>query len=390
MIDLIQLNHPLIQIFLILGLFLSIFLYLKPNNINNKDRIPGKWKPEPSNFPIPPPYPNWNIQSTKPIPYRAFKHKYNVTMAIQNVHPHDWIQLDNEWPKYHRIRLERIKEKGKKLYDTATPEARYAGLELLKELRIYLCARYPNLFKKLKYGIENLYNGEKFEFMKPGFNEDPMLIVGHLLQDDVIILTEDQEGKYWFTGGCVLLAGSWKFKDKFNTSLDNIHLISKVPKYIPNLQKSMMKFFYRITTSEMMVRFNYSFQLDNNLPWAYSSLGDEDDDELKFRFTNNDLNSITIDDVHYRSERQVIRRLPQTGAIAFIVRTYFIPLKEICKEPFVPQRLLNGILAWDEDSKKYKGFYKFKDIVIPYLEEKVKEQEEMGYTRDKEILNYPL
>lgn len=370
-------------------LLILINLYRKPKiKFNNRERIPGDWKPEDYKFPIPPAYPEWDIHSTDPIPYRAFKHKYNITMGVRTLHPHEWVQIDNEWPKYHDLKIQRMQEKGNDLYGTADSRARAAGIELLTEYREYLPARYPKLFVKTRHGLKNLYTGEVFEFLQSSYKGDPMYIIGHLTQDDIAILTEDSKGEYYFTAGSILLAGSWRFKDKFQKSLDDIHKLSKVPKYLPNLQKSMMKFFYRMSVDSMVVRFNYSFQMDNNLPWAFTSLGDEDNDET-FRFSAENLN-IKITDIYYRSERQSLRRLPKTGAIVFGIRTYFIPLVEICKEPHVPKRLLNGVNGWDEESKEYKGFTKFKDIVMPYLEEKAKEQEEMGYTVENEVTNYPF
>lgn len=349
-----------------------------------KTRKPGVWIPSNYKWPIPEPYPDWNIHKTNPIPYRAFKHKYNVTMGVQSMDPQDWIQLDNEWVKFHDLKQKRVEEKGKDLYDIS-PIALDGCIELLKELQIYLPNRYPSLFQATSKGLKNLFNNEEYDFKI----HDPMFIIGNLLQDDIAILTEDSNGNYNFTAGSILLAGSWRFKDKFNKSISSIHSDSKVPKYHSNLQNSMNKFFYRLKPESPMVRYNYGFQMDDNLPWAYSSLGDEDSDS-GWRFQTGEAKAISIDDIYYRSERQSLRRLPKSGVIVFTIRAYFLPLVEICKEPFVPQRLLNGVLNWDEESKEYKGFEKYKDIVIPYLTKQAELQKTQGFTMENEQLNYPM
>ena len=62
----------------------------------------------------------------------------------------------------------------------------------------------------------------------------------------------------------------------------------------------------------------------------------------------------------------------------------------MCLEPHVPKRLLDGILSWDDDVRRYRGYEKFKDVLIPYLEEQTKLQEERGITVVNEPNSYPF
>lgn len=392
----------LIISFIISTLSLLLYYFIKINSnsnsnlkplpsklANNKSRIPGQWYPEDYKLPIPKPYENWNIKTTNPIPYRAFKHKYNITMGIRSMDLNDWIQLDNEWPKYHDLKRKRFQEKGNELYGTL-PEAYNASMELLKELVNYLPNRYPSLFKVDGGGgnnnniIKNLYTGEEWNFIKP--EQDPIFIIANLLQDDIAIMIEQSDGQYYLKSGAIALAGFWRFKDKLNLPLSEIHTTGDVPKYNLNLKKSMEKFFQKLIPESPVVRNNYFIQIDDCLDWS-SSIGDESNEKIGWYTAKNAIN---INQIYYRSERQSVRRLPISGAIIFTIRTYFVPLIEICKEPYIPLRLLNGINSWTDDVKEYRGYDRFKDVVLPYLNEKVKEQESMGYTRENEINNYPL
>lgn len=379
---------------LIIASLTSVVLYyicgpksIKPlpaKEANNKARKLGQWKPEDYKLPVPPAYSGWDIKTTKPLPYRAFKHKYNVTMGIRNMDPNSWIELDNEWHKFHDLKMKRIEEKGTEVYGTL-PEAKDAALELLAELRKFLPARYPSLFQKTSDGLKNLETNESHRTIEP-LKEDPSLTIARLLQDDVAIMIENDKGEYYLKGGCIMLAGFWRLKDKLNTSLSTIHTSGDVPKYNTHLKKGMEKFFVRLTPEAPVVRNNYFIQTDDHLDWS-SSIGDENNEKVGW-YTANPAKS--IDQIWYRSERQSVRRLPITGAVIFTIRTYFLPLTEMCKEPFIPKRLLDGIESWSDDVREYRGYEKFYETVLPYLREKVKEQESMGYTHDTEVEQYPF
>ncbi|ODV83937.1 hypothetical protein CANARDRAFT_29655 [[Candida] arabinofermentans NRRL YB-2248] len=257
------------------------------------------------------------------------------------------------------------------------------------EFREFLPKRYPKLFKKTEKGIDNIVTGEIFEFVnipKNEFKQDPMLMASMMTQDDLAVMVESSEGEYYLKGGSIMLAGFWRLKDKLNQPLYAIHTEGEVPKYKEKLMTPMDKFFLRQTPDKPVVRNNYFLQTDDDLAWS-TSIGDENNEVVGW-YTANEATDITK--LYYRSERQSLRKLPLTGVTIFTIRTYFLPVTELCKEPYVPRRLLDGILSWEEDVQEYRGFAKFNNVLLPYLEEKAKEQEALGYTPDQEPVTYPF
>ncbi|KAK6456224.1 uncharacterized protein RJT20DRAFT_42446 [Scheffersomyces xylosifermentans] len=346
----------------------------KNKKANNVNRAFGVWTPDYDfKTPIPPPFRYWDYKKTKPMPYRAFKHKYTITMGIRNMEWDSWIELDNEWLKYHETKLKRFAEKGEDLYKTA-PRAMGAAYELLDELKRYLPARYPTLFKATDDGMDNLETGESFDF-RPGHGEDPMKIAAQFTQDDLVIMMENDDGNYSLEAGAIALAGFWRLKDKFGMKLNEIHTSGDVPKYETNLKSGMTKFFRRLTPDKPVVRNNYFIQTDDNLGWS-DSIGKEDVPEIGGWYTAETATDVSK--LYFRSERQSLRRLPISGGVVFTVRTYFIPMTVLCDEPHVPRRLLNGIKSWSEDVEEYRGYHKYKDILLPYLEQRALEQEKQG------------
>ncbi|KAG7926032.1 hypothetical protein KL925_003794 [Ogataea polymorpha] len=368
-------------------MYLKKYKPLPVAKANNKNRKFGHWTPEQFTYPPVKPYPEWSIEKTKPIAYRAFKHTYFITMGIRNMEWDSWIELDNEWHKYHARKLQRLEEKNSDLYGTS-PDAWDGVLELLEEFRNYLPQRYPSLFRKTRKGVENLETGESFEFIgvpKSEFKMDPVLMASLLVQDDLAVMVENEKGEYVLRAGAIMLAGFWRLKDKLGMPLSMIHTSGDVPKYNEKLKAGMEKFFIRQTCDKPVVRNNYFLQADDDLAWSYS-IGDESKEVVGWYTASP---ATDINKIYFRSERQSVRRLPKTGVTVFTIRTYFLPVVKLCEEPFVPLRLLNGIRSWDKDVQEYRGYTIFKDVLMPYLEKKAEEQAKLGYTPDKEPNNYP-
>jgi len=100
------------------------------------ERPLGVWTPVEFKRPAAPAYPDWDVHATEPLPYRPFKYgAYHITMGLRNMHWDDWIELDNQFLKFHTIKSQRIKERGEKCCRTA-PEAYDGALELLEELSV--------------------------------------------------------------------------------------------------------------------------------------------------------------------------------------------------------------------------------------------------------------
>lgn len=351
-------------------------------------REPGVWTPQTFKRPAAPPYPDWSLETTKPLPYRPFRYgpKYNVTMGLRTMHWDDWIELDNHFLKFHDLKSRRILERGAKCCKTA-PEAFDGACELLEELCDYLPQRYPSLFRKTEVGMDNLATGESFNIVERPLVEDPMQMAARFLQDDLAIMFEKSDGQYYLLAGAILLAGFWRLEDKFGMPLSEIHTSGDVPQFKEKLEKGMINFFKRVQPDKAVLRNNYFIQVDDELAWS-SSIGGEDEDGIGW-FTAE--KNKAIQNHWFRSERQSLRRLPRSGGVVFTIRTYFHPITEICEEPYVPGRLASAIRSWGEDVSKYKGKERYQDVLLQYLDLKHHEQVLSGLDLEREdaVRAYP-
>lgn len=359
-----------------------------PPNEKQAARTPGQWTPSDFKMPKPEPLQDFSVETTKPLPYRAFRYgpKYNVTMGLRSIKFEDWIQLDNHFPRYHADKAKRLEERGTKCYATM-PEAYPAAIELLDELTEYLPARYPSLYRRTDVGLDNLWSGEKFNTVERPLKEDPIAMCARLVQDDLALMMERPDGQYYLVSGAILLAGFWRLQDKVGMPLSEIHTSGDVPQYKEKLERGMLNFFRRLKCDELYARNNYFIQVDDNLAWSWS-IGSEDSPHLSWSTAEKDR---AVEHHYFRSERQSLRRLPKTGAVVFTIRTYFHPVTEIAQEDYVPGRLASAVRSWGDDVRRYKGADKYGKVLLEYLDKEHQKQIDRGLdlSKEEEVRQYP-
>ncbi|KAI9873086.1 MAG: mannosyltransferase [Pleopsidium flavum] len=351
------------------------------------ERPPGVWVPVDFKRPAAPPYPDWDVHTTKPLPYRPFRHgPYYITMGLRSMHWDEWIELDNHYPRYHADKARRIKERGPKCCRTA-PEAFDGAVELVEEFCDYLPQRYPSLYRKTPVGMDNLLTGESFNIVERPLAEDPMQMAARMVQDDLAIMFERPDGQYYLLAGAILLAGFWRLEDKFGMPLSEIHTSGDVPGFKEKLEKGMMNFFRRVRPDGPVLRNNYFVQVDDELAWSHS-IGDEDSKGIGWYTAEKNK---AIAHHYFRTERQSLRRLPRSGGVVFTIRTYFHPVTEIAEQPYVPGRLASAVRSWGDDVGKYKGRERYQDVLLEFLDQKHEEQVANGLEveKEEEVHQYP-
>lgn len=54
-----------------------------------------------------------------------------------------------------------------------------------------------------------------------------------------------------------------------------------------------------------------------------------------------------VSQIWFRQERQVLRRLPRSKAVVWMVHTYIEPMSEVAQEPGLPGKLASLVRSWD-------------------------------------------
>lgn len=395
----------------------------------NEERVPGEWTPRVFQYPPVPPCP-LDLPDIKPILYRPFRWgQYHVTMGTRSMPWEDWIEIDNTYARYQRIREHRMNTKDGDVLRLlpASPGVKSgydAAIELVHELAEYLHKRYPTAFHVTRM-TESSQSPIKTIYVVPvDINydlpppllldskesplvirsvemeeaENAMKIAASLVQDDLAIMVEGSDDRYYFQGGAICVAGNWRLRDKIGLAMEDIHVT--VPQYREKLHVSLTRFFRRLPVDKPVIRNNYSIQI---VPPTYNGDGLVDPEELAWSSVLNGPETefehrhgrqtepplVTPETLRLRTERQTLRRLPLSGAIIFGIRTYVIAVETLAKEPAVPGRMASAVRGWPESVRAYKAGSIYGDILLEYLDRCAQEQEEKGIVEDP-MRKYPF
>ncbi|KAK1219245.1 hypothetical protein PQX77_018052 [Marasmius sp. AFHP31] len=425
----------------------------KPTNAN-ANREWGEWKPV--NFSYPEfPACTENLSDVKPIPYRPFRWgQYHVTMGIRDMPWADWVELDNDFASYFAIRNHRIHSRGEGVLQILPDRpgivnsARHAGasravfaragvltvdlsvaVELAHELSAFVAKRHPETFSvtksssgaitAIKIQIDAVdvemelppplveQDSEELTLREVGQEEaeQAMRVCALLVQDDLALMVEGVDGRYYFQGGAICIPGFWRMRDKIGLPLDEIHITGHVPQYEEKLQTSLERYFKRLPVHKPVIRNNYFMQIvkpeehrrkgavpsdippqkededlldPHELAWSTTTNGNEDTFTHGHPANPDSQPTVVPETLQFRTERQTLRRLPLSGAIVFTIRTYLVPIVELGKEPGVPARLASAVRSWPQGIGRYKGRRNYEGVLLEYLDKCAEEQRLAG------------
>lgn len=179
---------------------------------------------------------------------------------------------------------------------------------------------------------------------------NPLEGLARLLQEDICILTRND--KDWVLTGAVLCAPSrWRLSEKMGQSVMGIH--APVPHYQATIGEAVDFTMDRMTVDRPVYRFNWTLV----------------DDEALYQpdvVTRTQFDDSIANEVFFRVERQTLRRLAQTDAIVFTIRTYVHSVADIVETvPEARELLLNSLQTVDPETVEYKNWR----TIAPLLEE---------------------
>ncbi|KAF8826421.1 hypothetical protein HHX47_DHR5000057 [Lentinula edodes] len=397
-----------------------------------KEREWGEWPPV--TFSYPPVTPTSNPVNLKPIPYRPFRWgAYHVTMGIRDMPWDEWIETDYQMQSYYYIKKHRIATRDTNVVQIlpdrpgVVKSASQGAIELVHELADYLSKRYPDAFtvsRNVSGDISSVaiipvnakldippalatQGSLKLRQVSIEEAERAMKVSALLVQDDLALMVEGTDGRYYFQGGAICVPGFWRMRDKIGLPLEDIHIQGHVPQYETRLHNSMDRYFKRMPVEKPIIRNNYFFQvippedirhplnaaaqssakpiIENDstvdpeeLAWSTTTNGSEETFNHGHPITPDVRPTVAAENLRLRTERQTLRRLPLSGAIVFGIRTYLFPVEELAKEPGIPARMASAMRSWPEDVRKYKGNGLYEKVMLEYLDKAAKEQLEVG------------
>jgi len=273
----------------------------------------------------------------------------------------DWLDPDADMAaqlaEKERLRQSHFDETFAALDGSAAAQA-----ELLALLINSLPERFPALWQR---------HGESLMVVPTGAvvapsNEPALLTASRLVQDDLLILERSEAG-WRLTAGSLSFPSSWRLTDKIGLPLDLIH--DPVPGFGPGTRAAivMARMFDALRPDMPMIRWNWSLYGDDGLFHPQGS------DPNRPRFGIGER----ADPVFLRVERQTLRKLPQTGAIAFTIRISIINFDDLGQLKAVgpvAAALRRQLEALSPEQLAYKGLSRERERAL----ERLVELEQLG------------
>jgi hypothetical protein len=184
----------------------------------------------------------------------------------------------------------------------------------------------------------------------------PLEPASRLAQEDLCVLVRDAEA-WRLEAACVCFPSRWSLAEKVGATLAGIH--APVPGFDDALGGPTATFFDRLHADRPVWRLNWTL-LDSpelHLPTTK--------DWRRTAALTHDLGA----HLWFRVERQTLRRLPDSGAIAFTIRTYIRPLDDLlATEPSLADALRATLLTVGDDVATYKGWVGLLEPLTAWLD----------------------
>ena len=265
-------------------------------------------------------------------------------MGLNPMPSDNWIETDNTLADYVQHKLAIRSSYGDRVW-RAEEASLPAQREFSDRLKSYLLAHASEV-----YGAEGESMSCALTDLPEAGEADEVLWNASLWVADDLVLMEQRGGDYCLTAASLCCPSYWHLDEKFGRPMREIH--DPIPGIHDKLSPSIDRFFDHLKPSHPVVRFNWSLQ-------SWFGLAE---------FPDLDVGVDADSELFYRTERQSLLRLPETGAVAFTIRVYLHPLSDLARFGGAMPALFAAIDAMPAPLVHYKGFDRLAPALVKYRE----------------------
>lgn len=229
-------------------------------------------------------------------------------MGLRAVDEADWLVMDDRRPAELAEKARLLAERHDEVF-AALPGTEAAGAEALALVRSWLAAHRPDLDTGAA-GADDVH---------------PLEQAGRLVQEDLCVM--DRRGDdVCLVAASLCFPSHWRLAEKIGGSAAAIH--APVPQYREELAAKVDRYLERVPSDRIALRRNWTVQDHDTLfvpDYPPAQLGVDAAD--------------AGDRLWLRSERQTLRRLPESGAVLFTIRVQVVSLGVLAGRPDVAHAL---------------------------------------------------
>ncbi len=241
------------------------------------------------------------------IPNEVWEAAQRPLPGIQPLRSSDWLRVDDAFAAQMALRDKLIAGRFDDVH-RMLPEAVEAASECLE--KIVACLKSSPGYE---VSADTVRRPDGVEF--PIDRKLPLRTIGHLIQEDVCLMQPGEDG-HILTGAVLCFPASWTLSEKIGRALPGIH--EPIQRYDTDLARRVQRLFDALRVDQPL--------------WRANALLYAKPDLFAPRSESDDTAHTTRQGRYLRSERQVLLRLPKTGAIVFSVHTYLIDRSSLTAE----------------------------------------------------------
>jgi len=266
-----------------------------------------------------------------------------VKVGLEPIEEADWLEIDNLFDSEIELK--------KKLYESYYKE-------IHQELDLSLKSQ-QELLEMLKTHLNQYHPNHKFTTTE---TSAPLKNASLMVQEDLVLMLPKKE-KYFLGAASLCAPSNWSLKEKFNGSLLELH--KDVPAYEKEIGNRVNNLFNKLPNDRIFQRFNWSIYEEATL---FQPAKSKSFVERSKTITNKNAG----DRLFIRVERQTIRRLPETKAIAFTIRVHVDPLSSIKDDLSLVRDLKKALKNLSEGMKRYKSLGPIETPLLGWLDNRIK------------------
>jgi len=192
--------------------------------------------------------------------------------------------------------------------------------------------------------------------------EEPLRWIAGQVQEDIVLL--DQREQLYGDAGVVTFAADWSFG--FDVGMSFLEIHGPVPRIHPEgIIKRAHDFLMRLQPHQPYRRTNWSMTIGRRLDVSTETYPEWGSDRERILLVDDETFGR---EVHLRVEVQHLIRLPDSGAVMFLIRTYLLPLEALATVEPWRERAATVIGELPADLADYKGIIKYQARTAAWLE----------------------
>lgn len=316
-----------------------------------------------------------DLVASFPFPYTADSYRYSTNIgpagAVVATATGQWgqrvVDIDSQYT--HEIAERRRILAADPSRHAVRSHMRIACWDTMLALMTELATAYPDTMSLTRDGDTWHWRNELLDIAQDfvigdecSLPSDPLAYIADQVQEDIVLL-DQRDGDLFADAGVVTFAAGWSFG--FDVGMTFLEIHGPVPRLRgTGVITRAREFLMRLQPNESYRRTNWSMTVGRRLDVSTETFPEWLPDRDYLDALDDDAFGRLI---HLRVEVQHLIRLPESGAICFLIRSYMLPLADIATVDEWRVRMAAVLAELPEDMAEYKGLSTYRGRAITWL-----------------------